>query len=155
MQFVKIYPFPQSLQHASKSSAEIAEICGFSRPSDAIQTRSDMASVAPNAQHEPQFDWSRISAIVGHWDHFSRASNDLGMLSSPNKCFKRKIGNLGRLARFRTHPIKRRTVGKDLPWKRRITKMVLFGGDFASILCSRGGGKRPKNHLDLFPGSLL
>ena len=40
------HPKPQSEQQESRSSAEM---CAFSFPPDAIQTRSDIASTAPNA----------------------------------------------------------------------------------------------------------
>lgn len=44
-------------------------------------TRSDMASTAPNAQHEPQLPWSRISRMVGQFGHLTRESNSSGKSS--------------------------------------------------------------------------
>lgn len=53
-----------------------------------------MASTAPNAQHDPQLPWSRISRMVGQFGQFKRASNSVGksFFSVPNSlagCWKR------------------------------------------------------------------
>lgn len=49
-------------------------------------TRSDIASTAPNAQHDPQLPWSRISRMVGQFGHSKRESNSAGKssLTAPN-----------------------------------------------------------------------
>jgi len=63
-----LHPLPQVIpQQVNKSSAEILvwSVCPL-----AMQILSLKASAAPNAQHDPQVDWSLtylIDAQFGHW----------------------------------------------------------------------------------------
>lgn len=96
-----LQPNPHVWQHDTKSSAEMwtlsvpllwMHVCwtdskwicvnflrNFSQRGQL--TRSDMASTAPNAQHEPQLPWSRISRMVGQFGHCKRESNSVGKSS--------------------------------------------------------------------------
>ena len=55
-----------SLTKWSQEATSCAERCTFFAPLLARQMRSVIASTEPKAQHEPQLDWSRTSARLGH-----------------------------------------------------------------------------------------
>uniref|UniRef100_A0A8D9A6V2 Uncharacterized protein n=1 Tax=Cacopsylla melanoneura TaxID=428564 RepID=A0A8D9A6V2_9HEMI len=74
-----LHPNPHiTPQQETRSSADKRT---FFLPPDAMHTRSDIDSTAPNAQQDPHEPWSLISLIVGQFGHWVLASNSAGTVT--------------------------------------------------------------------------